>query len=303
MQIELVSELTGLEGSVYTLEKSAQKHVVYSGSNDQLIVAWNLSTMKPEKAVASLPNRSYALKFLNEYNLLVAGNYTGGLHVIDLNEAKESRLLQLHTKTIFNLQWDARQNRLISLSADGSYAVWSLPDFQLIHHETLTHLKVRSAAFRLDKPEMVIGCGDGSIRVIHTESFEELAKLEGHDKDFSVNALAYSKDGKQLISGSRDARLGFWDLSNGYELVHKIPAHNYAIYSIVYHPTLPIYATGSMDKMIRIWEEGKLRPTKTIDLKTGGHTNSVNKLLWSDYNNYLISTGDDRSIKVWKVDV
>jgi hypothetical protein len=27
----------------------------------------------------------------------------------------------------------------------------------------------------------------------------------------------------------------------------------------------------------------------------------VNKLLWSDFNNYLISTGDDKAIMVWKI--
>ena len=302
MNIELISELTGLDGSVYSLEKSAESSRIFSGSDDQLVVEWDLTEMKPVKAVASLPSRSYALKYIAEPNLLIVGNYTGGMHVIDLNLGKEIRLFQLHQKTIFNIEFDEKRNRIISLSSDGSYAVWSLPDFKLLHQEVLTHLKVRCVAFRSDKDEMVIGCGDGTIRVIHTETFEQLAKLEGHEADFSVNALAYAPDGKQLISGGRDARLAFWDLANGYELIHKIPAHNYAIYSIVFHPSKPIYATGSMDKTIRIWEAGKMRPTKTIDLSNGGHKNSVNKLLWSDYNDYLISTGDDRSIKVWSID-
>ena len=32
-----------------------------------------------------------------------------------------------------------------------------------------------------------------------------------------------------------------------------------------------------------------------------GHTHSVNKLLWTDFNNYLISTGDDKAIMVWEI--
>ena len=35
--------------------------------------------------------------------------------------------------------------------------------------------------------------------------------------------------------------------------------------------------------------------------KNEGHTYSVNKLLWSDFNNYLISTGDDKTIMVWEI--
>lgn len=303
MDVELISELEGLDGSVYCLEKSGVQNRIYSGSDDQLVVEWDLTEMKPIKAVASLPTRSYALKYIPEYNLLIVGNYSGGMHVIDLEAGKEIRLFQLHQNTIFNIEYDEKRKRIISLSADGSYAVWSVPDFQLLHHEFLTPLKVRCVAFRPDKDEMVIGCGDGTMRVIDTETFEQLINLEGHDTDFSVNALAYTPNGKQLISGGRDARLAFWDLANGYELINKIPAHNYAIYSIVFHPSKPIYATGSMDKTIRIWELGKMRPVKTIDLSNGGHKNSVNKLLWSDFNDYLISTGDDRSIKVWNIEL
>lgn len=303
VSIKPVANLEGLEGSVYTLEKTADPSRVLSGSNDRMVVEWNLETMQPEKVVATLPSRAYALKFIDEFNWLIVGNLVGGLHVIDLHAKKEIRLMQLHTSTIFGLKYDNKTKRLFSLSGDGSFAVWKLPDFELIHHEVLTHLKVRSMAFRNDMNEAAIGCGDGTIRIINTETFEQLIKLEGHEKEHSVNALAYSPSGKQLLSGSRDARLNYWNLDGGYDLLIRIPAHNYAIYSIVFHPTRPLFATGSMDKAIRIWEDGQMRPKTTVDITNEGHTNSVNKLLWSDYNDYLISTGDDRTIRVWDVQI
>ena len=303
VKINPVANLEGLEGSVYTLERTANAARILSGSNDRMVVEWNLETMQPEKVVATLPTKAYALKYIETLNWLIVGNLVGGLHVIDLNEKKEIRLMQLHNKTIFDLQYDADSKRLYSLSADGSFAVWSIPELELLHQQTLTHLKVRSMAFRPDMKEAAIGCGDGSIRIINTETFEELIKLDGHEKDHSVNALAYSPSGKHLLSGSRDARLNYWNLKDGYDLFMRIPAHNYAIYSIVFHPTKPLFATGSMDKAIRIWEDGHMRPKTTVDITTGGHTNSVNKLLWSDHNDYLISTGDDRTIRVWDVEV
>ena len=303
VSIQQVSKLEGLSGSVFTLERTARPDRIYSGSSDRMVVEWNLETMEPEKAVATLPTKAYALKFIDEFNWLIVGNLIGGLHVIDLAKKKEVRLMQLHTKTIFDLKYDAATKRLFSMSADGSFAVWSLPEMELIHQRKLTDLKVRSLAFRPDMKEAAIGCGDGSIRIINTETFEELIKLEGHDKDYSVNALAYSPSGKHLLSGSRDARLNYWQLRDGYDLLMRIPAHNYAIYSIVFHPTEPVFATCSMDKAIRIWEDGSMQPKTTVDITNGGHTNSVNKLLWSEHNNYLISTGDDRTIRVWDVQI
>lgn len=303
VEIKPIATLEGLDGSVYTLEHAAKANSIYSGSSDRMVVQWNLDSLEAEKVVATLPTRAYALKYLDELNWLIIGNLAGGLHVIDLNEKKEIRLMQLHTKTIFDLKYDAESKRLYSMSADGSFAVWSIPEFELLHHQTLTHLKVRSLAFRPDMKEAAIGCGDGSIRIISTETYEELIKLEGHEKDHSVNALAYSPTGKHLLSGSRDARLNYWNLKDGYDLFMRIPAHNYAIYSIVFHPTKPLFATCSMDKAIRIWEDGHMQPKTTVDITTGGHTNSVNKLLWSVHNDYLISTGDDRTIRVWDIQV
>lgn len=301
LHVERVADLKGLEGSVYTLEQAELPERILSGSSDNMVVEWNLQTMRPEMAVATLPSRAYAIRYVKQFDMLVVGNLTGGIHVIDLVQKKELRLMQLHDKTIFDLQYDESRNRLYSLSADGSFAVWQIPDFKLIHHHQLTTQKVRTLAFRPGMNEAAIGCGDGSIRIMNTDTLEEMTRLDGHEKDHSVNALAYSPNGKHLLSGGRDARLNYWDLREGYDLSMRIPAHNYAIYSIVFHPTLPLFATGSMDKTIRIWKQEAMRPKVTIDLERGGHTNSVNKLLWIPFENLLVSTGDDRSIKVWKI--
>ena len=62
------------------------------------------------------------------------------------------------------------------------------------------------------------------------------------------------------------------------------------------------FATGSRDKTIKIWNADNFELLLRIDnAKNKGHTQSVNKLLWSDFNNYLVSTGDDKAIMVWKI--
>ena len=118
---------------------------------------------------------------------------------------------------------------------------------------------------------------------------------------FSANVATYSPDGTLLLSGGRDAHLNIWD-AKSYTLIKSIPAHNFAIYDIVFSPDAKLFATASRDKTIKIWDAETFELLVRIDKeKWDGHLNSVNKLLWSSYNNYLISTGDDRSIMVWDV--
>jgi WD40 repeat protein len=57
-----------------------------------------------------------------------------------------------------------------------------------------------------------------------------------------------------------------------------------------------------MDKSIKVWDTNELRLLKVIDkARHAGHGTSVNKLLWTSYNNQLLSASDDRTISVWHI--
>jgi WD40 repeat protein len=34
----------------------------------------------------------------------------------------------------------------------------------------------------------------------------------------------------------------------------------------------------------------------------GGHKNSINRLIWTSYQDLLVSASDDKNISVWKID-
>jgi len=297
-----IAQFDGHTGSIYTLEQAAEPHLFYSGSDDNVVVEWNLQDTKKNHAVAKLPAKAFALKFLRDKNMLLVGNYTGGIHVIDLNRKKEIKLLQLHKQIIFDIRYLPAKDYIFVASHDGSFSVWSAKDFSLIKSSVLSKDKLRCIDFLPERNEAAIGCGDGTVRIIELETFKEVRVLRGHDEQFSVNTLRFHPNGNLLFTGSRDAHLIIWDVSIGYKLLERIPAHNYAIYSIVFHHGRQLFATGSMDKTIKIWNSETAELLLRIEQpKHDGHTNSVNKLLWSMYDNILLSTGDDRTIKAWKI--
>jgi WD40 repeat protein len=95
--------------------------------------------------------------------------------------------------------------------------------------------------------------------------------------------------------------LNIWQTDN-YELIKSIPAHNWAIYDIVFNPDTTLFATASRDKTIKIWDAKTYQLLHRITKENNeAHTHSVNKLLWSTYNNYLVSVGDDRVVMVREI--
>ena len=300
IQIEKKVQFIGHGGAIFTLEPDCHAHLFYSGSSDNLVVKWNMKDQQQNKVVAKLPAKALALKYIPDRNLLLVGQSLGGIHVIDLNKNEEIKLLQLHRQSIYDIQYLPENESFWVLAGDGTFSVWSINDFSLITALKLCDKKIRSIDFNIVLKEAAIGCGDGSIRIFDFETYAEKKILKGHIDDFSVNTVCYHPNGKYLLSGSRDAYLNVWDIENDYTLIHHIPAHNYAIYSIFFSPDKKFFATGSRDKTIKIWDAENFDLLLRIDKSQHeGHTHSVNKILWSDFNNYLISTGDDKTIMVW----
>jgi WD40 repeat protein len=144
-----------------------------------------------------------------------------------------------------------------------------------------------------------VGYSDYCIRVFDLNSFQKKYEWIAHQN--SVFTLAYSRDSKTLLSGSRDARIKTWDIENGYELKGEVAAHLYAINHLAISPDGNYFATASMDKSVKIWKAEELQLLKVVDkARHAGHGTSVNKILWIN-NEQLVSAGDDRVISNWMV--
>lgn len=291
----------GHKGSIYTLSKSQHDNKIYSGSDDQLVVEWDLNAIEDPKALIKLPVKAYAIEFVQERNLVLIGSYIGSFHIIDLKARQEIKNIKLTEKTIFDIKVSTNGKDAFLVDGAGNYFIYDLESLNLKHQAKVSDKKVRSIAFNNDGSECFLGEGNGLI-LRFNKDHQLMQKLEGHDAEHSVNALFFDETYNRLLSGSRDGHINMYSVGDTMELIHRVPAHNYAIYDLQASPNGKYIASCSMDKCIRVWDRKNLQLKLVINKeKQDGHLNSVNKLLWSDYNDLLISTGDDRTIMVWEV--
>ena len=298
MEIERIDSFAGHRGAVFALAKGPAPHLFYSAGSDGWVVQWDLQKPDVGKVIAQLDGSVYAMAFDADSGILWVGQNHEGIHGILVSDQTRVFSLALdkvaiYAITIWNDQvWVGHQGGLVSVIDRHS-------------HKIIKHIKAGSLSARaitiIDEQTISIGYSDGFIRMFDLR-FDCVYTWLAHTN--SVFSIAACADGR-LISVGRDAhiRAWKWDGQQAEKVGEGIPGHIYTIHSIVLHPDQGLFATGSMDKTIKIWDAQTMQLRKVIDFaRYGSHKHAINTLIWPTFNNLLVSASDDKMVSVWKID-
>lgn len=298
VQVQRLHNLSGHRNSVYSIQGCHEPHFIFSVGGDGMIARWDLRNPEEGELVARLPNSIYALHFFKKENVLVAGQNFEGIHLLDWRAKKELASLKLGTAAIFDIQ--SFGNSLVVASGDGSISIVDINTLTVKQRRVHSEKSARTVAINPLLGEAAVGYSDNFIRVFDLENWQLKKAWQAHSK--SVFTLVYSPDSAFLLSGSRDARIKVWDARADYAQAGEVVAHMYAINHLEFSPDGKHFVTCSLDKSIKVWHYDDLKLLKVIDkARHAGHGTSVNKLLWTSFDQQLVSASDDRTLSVWKL--
>jgi WD40 repeat protein/serine/threonine protein kinase len=126
--------------------------------------------------------------------------------------------------------------------------------------------------------------------------------LRGHTG--SVYSVAFSPDGKRLVSGSEDHTVKVWDAVTGQETL-TLRGHSGPVYSVAFSPDGKRLLSGSAryynggraaDGEVKVWDAQTGHETLTLQ----GHTGAVHSVAFSPDGKRLASASTDQTVKVWE---
>ncbi len=297
MEIQRIDTFSGHKAPIYSLEEGKEPHFIYSAGSDGWVVEWNLQKPDVGKVLAHIEGSVYCLKLDRSTNIFWIGQNFEGIHGVQVNDQSRVFSIAMPKKSIFDICfWD---NQVWVAHDHGLISVVDRESQQIIKHIKSGDKSARKFCL-LGQDKIAIGFSDGFIRVFNKNFEMEFAWLA---HELSVFSMIYEDYSHSLISVGRDSKIKRWLLEGeNTRLVQEVPAHIYAIHDVVVSPDQQFFASASMDKTIKIWRANDLTLLKVIDApRYGSHKNSVNKLLWSAYLDYLVSASDDKNISIWKI--
>jgi WD40 repeat protein len=119
-----------------------------------------------------------------------------------------------------------------------------------------------------------------------------LKLLEGHEN--AVSSVAFSPNGKTIVSGSYDQTVRVWDAATGVEQ-HKITGHEHGVESVTFSPDGKTIVSGSDDQTVRVWDAA----TGVEQHKITGHEEPVFSVAFSPDGKTIVSGSQDRTVRLW----
>ncbi len=109
-----------------------------------------------------------------------------------------------------------------------------------------------------------------------------------------VQAVAFSADGRRIVSASADGAVIVWDADTGRAL-RRYTGHADRVWCLAFSPDGKTVASGGEDKAIKIWDADTGKDVQSLT----GHTDLLRCLAYSPDGKYLATGGQDKYLRVY----
>ncbi|MDZ7955912.1 NB-ARC domain-containing protein [Nostoc sp. DedQUE09] len=299
---QLMGIFSGHKGWVWSVAFSSDGRTLASSSTDSSVRLWDIQSGQCLQVLTEHKGCVWSVSFSPDGQQLVSGSDDQTVRLWNL-QGKCLRVLKGHTQSVYAVHFAPDQQTLASSSSDTTIRIWDVSNGNCLSVLQGHTSGVRCVRFSPDGQLLASGCQDGSIRLWSAHlSHDQHPKphfinssaklLHGHT-DF-VWDIAFSPDGRLLVSGGRDGTLRLWNVKDG-QSIYVLEGHKHDVYGLAISADNQLLVSAGKDHTVRLWNLQSGRNLKTLR----GYTGGIHSLSLSSDDQILASSGQNEMIQLW----
>jgi WD40 repeat protein len=294
----LVRTLGGHRGWVTAVAFSADARLLASGSWDQTVKFWDVSSGREVRTLAPQSSGIEAIAFSPNGRWLASETSDKSVGLWDAATGRELRTLSSHKSSRGQESLDyslafSPDGRRLAWGTDGkTVGLWDVEEGREIRQFSSSRRGVVYVAFSPNGQRLALGEDKKTIGIWDATTGREVQTLSGHTKE--VYAVAFSPDSRWLASASEDRTLKLWDVTTGSE-IRTFTGHAARVTSVAFSPDGRLLASAGWDKTIRLWDVATGRCLEVLQ----GHVRPVYAIAFSPDGRWLASGSEDQTVKLW----
>ncbi len=224
------------------------------------------------------------------------------VELVTLADRSVARRLGPHRGRVNAIVFSKDGSQLVAAAGEpglfGEARLWNVADGTLVRTIEGHRDAIYAVALSPDGATLATASYDHEAKLWNIADAKLTGTLVGHND--AVFDVAFRPDGKVIATASGDRTVKLWDAASAQRLA-TLGQPLKEVYSLAFSPDGGRVAAGGVDNRIRVWQvtaEAK-ENTNPIIYSRFAHDGAVVKVVYSADGKTLVSTGEDRSVKIW----
>lgn len=287
--------LRGHDAAVHEAAFSPDGTRIVSASMDRTVRVWKADGTGTPVILRGHEELVYSAVFHPDGQRVISGAYDKTVRIWNADGSGNAEVLRGHESFIFAVATSGDGKRIATASADKTVRVWTLdsqdPPLVLRGHEG----PVFGVALSPDGMLIASASQDKTVRLWNADGSGHATVIRGHNGN--ANRVAFSRDSQSILSTSYDKSVRVWKVKDEQRR-RIITFSGAAVYGVAFAPDGKSFAAVDFAGSVGSWDGAGSSQPRMFQ----GHHGFLLAIAWSPDNRRFATAGDDKTIRIWRVD-